>query len=156
MSRSILRILDVLCLAAVASSCAYVAWNWSAIPAVVPIHFGFHGRPDGWGPRWTIWFVPALAVLLLTGLSLVRRMPERFSFPVRITEENRPRQLRLAVLLVDQIRLVIALLLAFLTVQQVRVSLKLTDGLGVVPMAAFVGALLGTIAVYAVRASRAA
>jgi uncharacterized membrane protein len=49
-----------------------VAWMWvaafrayAALPPRIPIHFNFWGIPDGWGPRWMIFLLPVLALLLL-------------------------------------------------------------------------------------------
>jgi Protein of unknown function (DUF1648) len=34
------------------------------LPETIPIHFGLDGRPNGYGPRNTIWLVPAVQLLL--------------------------------------------------------------------------------------------
>lgn len=50
-----------------------VAWLWVSALRVyptleprIPTHFNLFGAPDGWGPRWFIFLLPLLAVLLLT------------------------------------------------------------------------------------------
>lgn len=34
------------------------------LPHRIPIHFNLLGRPDGWGGRWMIWFLPFLSLVL--------------------------------------------------------------------------------------------
>jgi uncharacterized membrane protein len=49
------------------------------LPAPFPIHFGFSGRPDSWGRKEWVWFMPAMssAIYLFDRylLSLVARDP---------------------------------------------------------------------------------
>lgn len=46
-----------------------IAW-WKAyqaygsLPSRIPVHFNILGRPDGWGGRWMIYFLPALASVM--------------------------------------------------------------------------------------------
>lgn len=50
------------------------AAGYSRLPARIPIHFGLNGQPNQYGGRWTIWLVPAIALLeyaVLTGIVLV-------------------------------------------------------------------------------------
>jgi uncharacterized membrane protein len=55
-----------------------VAWIWVAavrahasLPSRIPIHFDLFGRPDGWGPRWMIFLLPLISVLLLLLWSMI-------------------------------------------------------------------------------------
>jgi uncharacterized membrane protein len=56
------------------------------LPEKIPTHFGFHGPPDEWGSKSTIFEVP----LIQTGLFLfifiisllVKRYPKIYNFPV--------------------------------------------------------------------------
>jgi uncharacterized membrane protein len=34
------------------------------LPKTIPIHFGFDGKPNGYGPRGAIWIAPAVQLLL--------------------------------------------------------------------------------------------
>ena len=42
---------------------AYIAYRWSDIPAVVPIHFDMAGHPNGWGSRVNLFILPIVSVL---------------------------------------------------------------------------------------------
>ena len=37
---------------------------YDTLPARIPIHFNIIGRPDGWGGRWMIYFLPALSSIM--------------------------------------------------------------------------------------------
>src|SRR5205823_14506695 len=51
-----------------------LAWVWyPQLPEQIPTHFGFTGKPDGWGPKRALWILPALSILLyflISGLRL--------------------------------------------------------------------------------------
>lgn len=37
---------------------------YHTLPARIPVHFNIIGRPDGWGGRWMIYFLPALSSII--------------------------------------------------------------------------------------------
>ncbi len=37
---------------------------YRSLPPRIPIHFNILGRPDGWGGRWMIFFLPALMSIM--------------------------------------------------------------------------------------------
>lgn len=132
-----------------------LAVHWSSFPATVPMHFGVSGKPDGWGPRWTLALLPATAIVIVSLLAIVRRIPQHFNYPVRVTDENRALQQSLAIELLDQLRVVVAVMLGYISIQQMRTALGLTDGLGVWFLVVVVIAMFGTLGTYFTRALRA-
>lgn len=66
------------CLAAAG---VWLALHWAQIPAIIPTHYGFSGKADGFGPKgslvflygigWAVWGLPAL----------VRRYPRSWNVP---------------------------------------------------------------------------
>ncbi len=42
---------------------------WSSLPEEIPVHFGFSGRPDGWGGRWQAWIVLCVALVIYAAFS---------------------------------------------------------------------------------------
>ena len=89
-------------------------------------------------------------------LFLVTRWVRRFKYPVAIHAGNAARQYRMALGLLRWERTTLAWLAAWITFQQCRVALGEVPGLGawVVPLS--LAALLSPVAVYWVRARRAA
>lgn len=45
-------------------SMAVTAFLYSRLPASIPIHWGFTGKPDRWGPAYWIFALPVVAVVL--------------------------------------------------------------------------------------------
>lgn len=44
---------------------------YAALPSRIPVHFDLFGRPDGWGPRWMIFLLPLISLLLLLLWSVI-------------------------------------------------------------------------------------
>jgi hypothetical protein len=133
----------------------YLALHWTAMPATVPSHFGINGQPDAWGPRWNLFLLPACALVVVSLLTVGKRFSNHFNYPVKVTEENRERQRELGLELLDELRFIVAVLLGYISIQQMRTALNLTNGLGVWMMLMLVAAVFGTLGAYFVRSIRA-
>ncbi len=77
---------------------ALLAWiTWDALYGPgrlygpIPTHFDRFGHIDGWSSRQMLALMPALALILYLGMTLVTRSPSAFHYPVRVTPENRLR-----------------------------------------------------------------
>jgi uncharacterized membrane protein len=57
-------VLDLLGAALIGGMFLLTALYYPYLPERVPTHFGFNGRPDQWGPRWTIWLLPVVGVVI--------------------------------------------------------------------------------------------
>jgi hypothetical protein len=64
------------------------ATSYRILPARIPIHFNILGRPDGWGARWMIYFLPLLATIMallwllgLTGFGKAQHLSEPMLLP---------------------------------------------------------------------------
>ena len=90
-----------------------VAVYWKQLPERIPTHYGFDGQPTAWGGRVSVVIMPLACLLLYVLMTLSRIMPESmYNSPVRLTEENRERQLALSRELLSVIKC--CLLLSFL------------------------------------------
>ena len=143
---------SVLVAAFLAAPVIYLTLNWRAFPQTIPTHFGASGLPDGWGPQWTLVLLPGISVLIVSLLTFAKRFPHLFNYPVRITDSNYDRQRILATGLLDQLQVVVAAMLGYISIQQMRTALKLASGLGVWFFAVTLVGMFGTISVYFVRA----
>ena len=65
-----------------------VVFNYASLPDRIPIHFGFTGKPDGYGDKVWIWLIPVITVILFLFMDGVRKIPHTFNYPVKITENN--------------------------------------------------------------------
>jgi uncharacterized membrane protein len=60
-------------IAAALGNVVLVATRYSSLPAQVPTHYGFFGRPDAWGGKNVMWLValmPLLIALLMLGIMI--------------------------------------------------------------------------------------
>lgn len=90
------------------------------LPETIPVHFNVKGEPDGFGGKWSLFFLPGLTTALLIGLTLLNRYPEIFNYPVKITAENAERQYRLAVRLIRWVNLSLSLIFLMITCMTVH------------------------------------
>lgn len=91
------RIMDLLAISLLVGQWVLVATHFSQLPATIPIHFDATGTADGFGAKRMLFLDPALASVLVVGISVVSRFPHTFHFPVPITPENAQKQYDLAV-----------------------------------------------------------
>ena len=66
----------------------YPFLKWDQIPDTIITHWGFSGQPDGWGPKGTIWIIPAVSLLLYLPLTILERFPSVWNVPVRTTQRD--------------------------------------------------------------------
>ncbi len=57
--------------AAVIATWGVLGRNWSRLPATVPHHFDFSGRPDAFGDKSILWIIPVLSTVIHAMLVVV-------------------------------------------------------------------------------------
>lgn len=67
-------------------------WFYYHSPEVVPTHFTFSGKADGFGDKSSFFTAPAIASGLYVLLSVIAGRPRLFNYPVTITPENARKQ----------------------------------------------------------------
>ena len=122
---------------------------WSRIPDTVPTHFNAAGVADSYGSKRNLVFEPVLAAFLLLFLSLMERIPAIWNFPVAVTEENRERLYKIAMIMMGGIKVLITALLI-----DVGVS-SLVEGYPIWPMYMMLGVMMILIIVSTVQMVRA-
>jgi len=127
---------------------------YQQLPDIIPNHFNAKGKPDSYGSKAVIWLYPTIGLLLYLGLTAVSRIPHRFNYPVKITEENAYYQYKNAVKLTRTIKLFCALIFLYLTHKTVTTALGDEAGLGAYFLPLFLGLIFTTLAVYVVNAVR--
>ncbi|MHA3685017.1 DUF1648 domain-containing protein [Leucobacter sp. HY1910] len=58
------------------------------MPDTIAVHFNLVGEADGWGPRWSIFILIALAVVMTLGLAWLSHHPRVYNYPADISEGN--------------------------------------------------------------------
>lgn len=66
----------------------YVVFTQDGLPDIVPTHFGFTGEADDWGPKWTVWVLLGVNILLVGLITWLSTRPRWFNYVSEITEDN--------------------------------------------------------------------
>ena len=127
-----------------------IAVWWGNLPDRIPHHFDFAGQPDAWGGKWVLVIMAAIPVVLYGMLSAFGRIPHRFNYLWPITDENAPRQYRIALSLLLILKTEVVYLFGFLTLMIIECR-----GLGRGFLPVVIAMLLVTIACHLVAAFRA-
>lgn len=143
-------------LAGVAVGVVVLIAAWPQLPERIPTHFGVTGAPNAYGGKGILILLPALSAVLGLGLWVLSRFPQVFNYPRRITDENAPRQYRLAQRLLRVLAFGIVSILAYVEWQTIQVGLGRAAGFNGWFLVAFVAALLAAVVIYLVLALRAA
>jgi len=123
-------LLDGLSLLALALPAIYLFMVWGELPAKVPIHFNAAGEADGWGGKGTSLILPVIGLLLFLGMSLLRKIPHHFNYPVKLTQENAAQKYRLSIQMMSWMKFEISLMFGIILWNLVRTAQGHTDGLG--------------------------
>lgn len=69
----------------------YLASIYGGLPEQIPIHFDWKGNPDGWGPKYLLWFLPTIGIplVVLVMSAITRQIPEA---------EDQPKQRRIGII----------------------------------------------------------
>ncbi len=103
---------------------------YSKVPDVVPTHFDATGKPDAFGDKTTLWFLPILSTVLFAGMTIINNYPHIFNYPVKISPENALRQYTIATRLVRILKCVIMMLFFFILYFTIRTALQKAGGTG--------------------------
>ncbi len=93
---------------------------YNRLPGQVPQHFDLEGNVTSYGPRYLLWMLPALGLVLYLMFTLLARNPARFRHAVRITPENAAYQYTLAFRTIRWMKTTVLLL--FLMINQGMLS----------------------------------
>ncbi len=107
------------CLAVMPSMLLLRAWN--SLPDVIPVHFGFSGRPDNWGSRYQAWIIPCVALVIYGAFSTAGGT---WSWML-----GRHSELPHGIEPLLLIRMFVDLLMTYITWASIRVARKEADGL---------------------------
>jgi uncharacterized membrane protein len=118
------RALDFIALIVPLAGLALALSRYPELPDQIPTHFNGKGVADGYGPRWTIFLIPAISLVMSVGLTILARFPHQFNYLTTITTENAPIEYKKARVMVRLLSAECALL--FFTA--VLSTLQGTDG----------------------------
>jgi len=87
---------------------------YPGLPETIPVHYGLNGAVDAYGSKRMMLTLPTIASILFAGITVVNQFPHIFNYPVRITEENAPKQYAAATRLLRYIKLIILVVFGFI------------------------------------------
>lgn len=130
---------------------------YSALPAIIPSHFGWAGQPDATTAKsWWSVFLPAVLQVILVGLTWwLSYHPQYSNLPTTLTLQliPEPTQTTIKKLLAHMlvmVGLIASLIMAYISLGTVRVAFGLADGLNSWAVFGLVALLLLTIWTYTV------
>lgn len=96
-----------------------VLFNFNELPDTIPTHFNFKGEVDGYGSKWTMFFLPITASILYIGLTILNRFPHIFNYTVDITEENAERQYTIATKMIRALKLGVVVIFGLISIMTI-------------------------------------
>ena len=92
----------------------YAAYSFANMPDIIPIHFGIDGKPNGWGEKYTIFFIPIINLALVGFMASVRKHPFSYlNLPIKLSNNNLEERVKLGKQLLDLICVAISTLFFF-------------------------------------------
>lgn len=141
-------LLEILNLCVLGFLLIYPLTYFAEIPDTIPIHFNQEGKPDGFGPKNSIWIQPVMGIFLYLLLGLFRSIPHVLNIPVEITPENAEVQYRLVTRMLSWLSLLILLIFSTLVYKVVQSSFDNTMTLGYFFSPLFIGGILSILGGY--------
>ena len=112
------KIIRVITLVTVAVIIVFSIWLFYNSPEMVPGHFDMQGDITRYDHKVTLFIMPAIALLVVSGLSILLRYPHIFNYPQSITAQNAAAMYKKGVKLLRWLALGIALLFLFFEYQE--------------------------------------
>ena len=84
------------------------------LPDTIPTHYKINGEADGWGSKTSIFILPAISLVLVTGLGILNKFPHIFNYPVRVTADNALQLYCKGTRLIRIVKVMISLLFLFI------------------------------------------
>lgn len=117
------RVFDLIAIGLFIAVIFYTLFQWNQLPEQVPIHFNALGEVDNYGSKWVLLLVPMISVGLFALLEFLERHPEWHNYPRRLNEMNAPRFYQSSRELLNRVKNLSLLLMAYTQWEIVRVGL---------------------------------
>jgi uncharacterized membrane protein len=124
------------------------------LPGTIPTHFNAAGTADDFGPRSSVFFLPALGTVLFIGMSILNRFPHIFNYPVKITPENALRQYTMATRMIRVLKLSVLIVFTLITWLTGHAAISQAGSIGAWLMPAILILVFAPVAYYIVKSFR--
>jgi len=111
------------------------------LPSQIPKHFNALGQVDSYGSRGIIWLLPAIGLVLYTGLTFLNKVPFAFNYPTKVTKENAEKVYTIATRTVLLLKTIVILSFAFLNFKTIEIALNKSTEIGKLYLPIFLAVL---------------
>ena len=123
-------------------------FHYSSLPDIIPRHYGFNGKPDGFSGKGIIWTLPAIGLVMYAGMAILTKFPHIFNYLIEITSENAERQYKIATKLLRFLNTIIVCVFCYITYATIQTALGKQSGLGSYFTPIFMVLIFGSIGIY--------
>ena len=109
-----------------------VIGTYSALPEIVPKHYGFPGKPDAYGSKINIFLLPSVGTVLFILLYVLAYFPHAFNYPLKLTEKNVVTVYKSATRFIRVLNLYIVFAFYVISYKSLEVAQQRANALGVV------------------------
>lgn len=123
-------IFEIVGIIAIFSMLLILARYWPGLPEVIPTHFGFSGKPDGWGGKESLLFLPILGTFMYICMWFLSKYPHIYNYPVAITVDNAPFQYLIGRKMLNWTRTFMVIMFGYIEWSSIQAALGKSPGLG--------------------------
>jgi uncharacterized membrane protein len=124
------HLLEIISISGLFTAGYFLIQYWPELPATIPSHFDFNGEVDAWSNKSSLYMLLGMNVFLYLLMTIIRRFPHTFNYPVKITEKNAKKQYQLATLYLAVLKAELVWLFVYLQWQIIQVALGSNSALG--------------------------
>lgn len=83
------QVVTILALLFLIGTCLFLIIYWPHIPSRIPGHYDGAGKITRLDPKWTIFFLPILALVFYLFFAVIEKNPALWSLPREVTPKNK-------------------------------------------------------------------
>jgi len=149
------RLLPILSFLIIVGITIYTAMVWQGLPDQIATHFNVAGEADRYGSKWTLWLLVGLMFLMYALRFINPKMNKLYSYPVKITEDNKGRQFELVSSYMQVVIFESIVLIAFIQWSTINNAIDGLDHLNPIVMIVLVAAMLVSTVIYVTKSIQA-
>jgi uncharacterized membrane protein len=112
--------LEIICVVLLAAIIGYVIYIYQFLPQIIPSHYDSLGKVDNFSDKSYLFGILTTIIVLYIGLTILNKFPQKFNYPVQITDENRVDQYEKAQMFIRVLKLVIILVFGFILIHSTQ------------------------------------
>ena len=124
------KIIEVVGLLVLIGFWFFTLFYYKQLPDIIPTHFGAEGKPDGFGEKYTILFLPIVGSLIYIALTILARFPHKMNYTAMITEANAAKLYTTMTRMLRVLKVVMVLVFFVLDYKTIQIALELPDLFG--------------------------